>query len=251
MRQGALIGSVLAVLVGLSAWAGRQERLVKPGLHEASPGRIRILDAGFPKRIVDGAGFCMTIPRPPRRIVSTTLMTDELLLDLVGPERIAAVTHFADDPTLSNAPEAARGLPVAGTGSVERVIALEPDLVLAARFLKPEFADLLQRSGVPVLNFDRYETLAEIRENLLILGSLLGEEERARTRARAMDETLERARHAADGAQAPPRVLYYTLSGYTLGAGTVFDEILALAGGPTPPPRRACRDTGRSPWRPR
>jgi len=39
----------------------------------------------------------------PRRIVSLTLATDEILLDLVPVERIAGVTNLVDDPEIPHA----------------------------------------------------------------------------------------------------------------------------------------------------
>ena len=47
---------------------------------------------------------------PPRRIVSLTVCTDQLLLDLVDRDRIAALTYLAVDPTVSMRVEDARGL---------------------------------------------------------------------------------------------------------------------------------------------
>ena len=37
----------------------------------------------------------------PQRIVSLNLCTDQLLLQLVEPERIAALTYLSDDPRQS------------------------------------------------------------------------------------------------------------------------------------------------------
>jgi hypothetical protein len=49
---------------------------------------------------------------PPKRIVSLNLCTDQLVMMLVGPERIAAVSHMALDPKLSVLADTAADLPI-------------------------------------------------------------------------------------------------------------------------------------------
>src|SRR5215216_174515 len=44
--------------------------------------------AGYPRSLRDGSGEALTIPRRPRRIVSQTLGTDQILFDICDRERI-------------------------------------------------------------------------------------------------------------------------------------------------------------------
>src|SRR5215475_12097748 len=81
---------------------------------------------------------------PPRRIVSLDLCTDQLVLELVQPDRIAAVTHLAADPAVSAIPEKARGIPITH-GNAEDVLRYDPDLVLAGPFGVASTVDLLRR----------------------------------------------------------------------------------------------------------
>src|SRR5262245_20537950 len=69
----------------------------------------------------------------PRRIVSLDLCTDQMLVELVPRDRIAAVTHLAADPTVSAIPEKARGILITH-GDAEDVLRLDPDLILAGPF---------------------------------------------------------------------------------------------------------------------
>lgn len=231
MRETFVVTGAAAAIMGaavLASWGGR---VAIPGVQPPLGERTRVLGETFPRTVVEDGGYRTRIVRPPRRIVSTALLADEMILDLVGPDRMRAVTPFAHDPTLSNVTAAAARVPPLGLPDVERVIALEPDLVVTARFTAPEFVALLREAGVPVLRVDQYQTLAEIRESLLLLGRVLGAEREAERLAAEMDARLARVRAIAAAARARPRVLYYTLSGYTIGGGTVFDEILAAAGG--------------------
>ena len=80
----------------------------------------------------------------PKRIVSLDLCTDQLLIDLVPRERIAAVTHLAADASVSAIPEKARGLPITH-GGAEDVLARDPDLILAGPWGVAGTVSLLQR----------------------------------------------------------------------------------------------------------
>src|SRR5688572_22379603 len=56
----------------------------------------------FPKTLVDSYGQRIVLQQPPQRIVSAMLASDEILLDLIPPERLAAVTRLAVMPDQSN-----------------------------------------------------------------------------------------------------------------------------------------------------
>jgi len=73
---------------------------------------------------------------PPQRIMSLKVCTDELLLDLVAPSRIASVTFLSrEKAALKLWPQAAR-IPV-NHNSPEEVLATRPDLILTDSFTSP------------------------------------------------------------------------------------------------------------------
>ena len=80
----------------------------------------------------------------PTRIVSLDLCTDQLLIELVGRERIAAVTHLAADPAVSAIPAKAKGIPITH-GAAEDVLRYDPDLILAGPFGVSPTVGLLRR----------------------------------------------------------------------------------------------------------
>jgi iron complex transport system substrate-binding protein len=166
-------------------------------------------------------------------IVSTNLPTEEILLALVPPERVLAVSVFADDPQLSNVREPAARVPHRvrpGTGDgTEHILSLDPSVVLIFPYSRPEAQALLTRSGVPVAHVPAATDLAGVRETVRHLGRLVNETARAETLVRGMDETLEAVRGRVEGATRP-RVLFYN-RGYVAGRGTLYDELLEAAGG--------------------
>src|SRR3546814_5557596 len=73
-------------------------------------------------------------PAPATRggIVSTNPCADQILVSLVQPERIAAISHYSQDPAATSLPpEVARRYRVTA-GTAEEVIALRPDLVVTS-----------------------------------------------------------------------------------------------------------------------
>src|SRR5512141_849725 len=80
----------------------------------------------------------------PGRIMSLKICTDELLLDLVPPSRIASVTVLSQEKAaLKIWPQAAR-LAV-NHNSAEEVLATKPDLILTDSFTTPQMRNILAK----------------------------------------------------------------------------------------------------------
>jgi iron complex transport system substrate-binding protein len=185
---------------------------------------------GFPKALENGHSR-QTIPRAPVRIASLTVTADEILTAIAAPDRIAAVTYFADDPAIEvgagRAP--ARAARIRGIDP-EAVIALEPDLVFVAHYTLESAARILGSASIPVVRFQETRSYDDVASNVRLTAWAIGEEARGEEALSAMRARL--ASVAARTAGRPrPRVLYYSAVGYTAGTGTLIDEKIRLAGG--------------------
>ena len=97
----------------------------------------------------------------PARIVSLNMCTDELVLRLADPVRIASVTWLSQDPRNANMAEAARRVP-ANHGLAEEVLGFKPDLVVAFPGGRGT-ADMVRRArkaGVPAYVFQPADVTA-------------------------------------------------------------------------------------------
>lgn len=167
-------------------------------------------------------------PEPPQRVMSLSLCTDALALDLLPPRRILSVTYLAhrsSDPTL--AAKAARvGV---NYGNVEEVLAEKPDLVLAGTYSTPAARALLRQLGAPMLVLPPANNFAEIRDAVRRVARVLGTEARAEALLAHMDAVL------ADLARSRParriRVAAWSGDGYVPGRDTLFNALLEAAGG--------------------
>ncbi len=184
----------------------------------------------FPRTVRDGLGRAVTLSAPPQRIASVTLASDEILLDLVGAERLLGVTYLARDPAISNIADRLADVPRADlSGNPELLISLDADLVVMATYSNPAALDQMLAADVPVFVLADFGSLDDIRANIRLLGRATGTEIRAEAMIAQMD-----ARIAAVGARVAPcerlRTLYYERGGMTYGTGSTVDEMMQRAG---------------------
>jgi len=185
----------------------------------------------FPRTVIDGLGREVTIEVPPQKIASAALGSDEILLSLVGPERLLGVTYFAEDPAISNIADQLDAIPHTDlSGNPEYLISLEADLVILAAYNNPAALDQLLDANVPVFVLAEFNTIDEIRTNIRLLGQVTGEERKAEALIKDMNTRLQAVQDAITD-QEPVRVLYYEPGGITYGPGSTVDEIISLAGG--------------------
>ena len=188
-------------------------------------------EPAFPRTVVDGLGREVTLDAPPQRIASVSLGADEILLPLVGPERLLGVSYMAANPAISNVADALEGVPRTDLiGDPELLISLDADLVILAAYNNPAALDQLLDADVPVFVLADFNTLDDIRANIRLLGEVTGAELRAEALIAQMDARLEAVARAVEG-QPPVRVLFYEPGGITYGPGSTVDQIITLAGG--------------------
>ena len=223
-----LLLALAALLAGCSMQpaAGPQTEAAAPAAVEEPAD-----SQGFPRTIMDGLGSEVTIPQKPQRIVSLTLATDEILLSLVATERVRAVTYLAGDSIWTNVSEIARQVEHTVQSDPEQIIALEPDLVLAATYNNPDHIKLLRDAGIPVVVVSLFDSVDQVADNIRYVAQLTGDEARAEELIAAMEERLAAIEAMAAKAETKPRVLFYTAFGSSAGKGSTFSDIVQRAGG--------------------
>src|SRR5580765_6838275 len=130
--------------------------------------------AGFTVR--DQTGRSLTLPAPPRRIISLVPSVTEILFAIGAQDVLVGVTDFCDYP-----PEARKKQGVGGmvAPSLETIVALKPDLVVATSAGNGEavFTQLGRlKMAVYVVNPTR---LSDVFDLIARLGALTGREAEA------------------------------------------------------------------------
>jgi len=175
--------------------------------------------------LTDQTGREVSLPAPPRRIVSLVPSVAEVLFAIVARDWLAGVTDFCHYP-----PEARRKPRVGGmlAPNIETIITLEPDLAIATTAGNREETFVqLGRLRIPVY-------LADVPDLISRLGALTDHPVPAARSVTALDTRVR----MVVGRVAPlgrPCVLYVLWSEPVIvpGRGALVSELIALAGGVT------------------
>ena len=166
--------------------------------------------------------------RGARRIVCLTEETTEALYRMGEEDRIAGISAFTVRP-----PEARRQKPVVSQfvkADLEKIAALDPDLVLGFSDLQADICAELIRRGIQVHCFNQ-RSVAEILDMVRTLGAMIGEPEKGRALALELGGGLEMI--ATQAARFPwrPRVYFEEWHDPLITGIRWVSELIEIAGG--------------------
>ncbi|MBS0249852.1 MAG: cobalamin-binding protein [Proteobacteria bacterium] len=165
---------------------------------------------------------------PPRRIVCLTEETVETLYLLGEQERIVGVSGYAVRP-----PEVRREKPRVSaftSADIPKILALEPDLILAFSDLQAQIAADLARAGQEVHVFNQRD-LAGIFAMIRTLGALIGCSAKAEALAVSLAQRIETVRAEAAGQSYRPRVYFEEWDDPLIAGLGWVSELIEIAGG--------------------
>ncbi len=181
------------------------------------------------REVIDQTGRHVNVPDHPQRIISLAPSITETLYALGLADRLVGDTDYCDYP------EEARSKPHVGAminPSLERIVALKPDLVLGTdEANRRETADQLASLGIPLYGVTAHTVDGTI-QSLADLGNILGAQQqtqelvaRLRERAAAIEKRVE--------GQPKPKVLFavWYRPLITAGSQTFIADVILRAGG--------------------
>lgn len=161
------------------------------------------------------------------RIVSLNPCSDAILAEVADADQIAAISHYSHDPGSSSmGVEAARRFPAVGD-SVEEVLNLRPDVVVAGTFMPPATVAALRRLGYRLELLPIAGTVEESRAQVRRLAALAGHPERGEALIARIDAALQRA---APGAGEPVPTVVWQSGGIVPGEGALITDLLRRTG---------------------
>jgi iron complex transport system substrate-binding protein len=186
----------------------------------------------FPLTLTDDEGTDVTLAAEPKKIVSLTPATTEILFALGVGDRIVAKV---EDPALY--PPEAKSIPdVAKFGSVdvEKIVGLGADLVIAGgnTFTPPEAIAQLRKLNVPTVVVYA-PTVAKVFADVELTGQAVGRVDVARDLAAAMRAEFDQISAATRGATKPRTWYEIDATGAFYGPAddSFLAEMIRLAGG--------------------
>ncbi|WP_408956558.1 ABC transporter substrate-binding protein [Natroniella sp. ANB-PHB2] len=186
----------------------------------------------YPVNIVDDLGKEIVVEEEPAKIVSLAPSHTEIVFALQGEDKLVGVTEY------DNYPKAAQEITSIGTitePSLERIISLQPDLVLAAELTPKETIQRLEQLGIDVVALAP-ESVNGVIETISLVGELMGQQDEAVSLTAEMNDKINEVREVIEKNivdEERPKVFYEVWKEplYTAGAGTFIDDLIHLAGG--------------------
>jgi iron complex transport system substrate-binding protein len=185
-------------------------------------------------KLTDSLGRDVTLPAPAHHVVSLAPSNTEILYALGAGSALAGRDDFSDYP-----PQATQ-VPSVGSEyphvNAEAVVALHPDLVLAAGVTSPDDVAQLAKLGLTVYATSNAGSLDDIYNDVRAVGKLVGAADAADKLVTSMQGRVMAVKtKAAAVAQHP--LVFYELDAtdpskpWTPGPGSFVDQLITLAGG--------------------
>lgn len=172
-------------------------------------------------------GLSQSVEAYPRRIICLTEETTETLYLLGEQDRIVGVSGYTVRP-----PEARRKPKVSAfiNAKFEKIMALEPDLVLAFSDLQADIARELIQRGVTVFTFNQ-RSVTEILQMILTVGRIVGCAEKAARLVTRLQSGIDEIQHSARRFPHRPKVFFEEWNDPLISGIRWVEELIELAGG--------------------
>lgn len=182
----------------------------------------------FPHTFADSRGTPIRIDHPPRRIVSLAPSITEIHIRLGLANRLVGVTRHCPRPDAQPAPFRFDSIEAPDP---ERILSLNPDLVLLTPMTPPAVAERIRRSGITVAALDQasYESICN---TVRILGRINLCEEKSNALLAQWEASQEHTRQRVKDLPSPTVGIFYdTEPLFTASNRTWIGRILRDAGG--------------------
>lgn len=164
----------------------------------------------------------------PERIVCLTEEPTEILYELGEEQRIVGISAYTCRP-----PRAADEHQVVSAfigGSVKKISALKPDLIIGFSDIQAQLAHDLIKANLPVVIFNQ-RSIQEILDVIITIGSIVGRRDAARDLVGGYIESLQAATARTKAQARRPRVYFEEWDDPRISAIEWVGELVEIAGG--------------------
>lgn len=182
-----------------------------------------------PECIFDDLGRLICLNETPRRIVSLAPAITETLFALGLGDRVVGVTDWCDFP-----PEALEKEKVGGytTPDIEKMVALNPDLVLVAHGTPMEVINSMVALGLTVFGIKTTD-LDDLLDDIRTIGEITDREIEAQVLTSEMAVEIQAVTNQTEELENRPTVFYMVWNNplQTAGSDTFIHELIEKGGG--------------------
>lgn len=183
----------------------------------------------------------VVIEEKPQSIAALSLDVSETVLNLVEPERITAISQSTENDYLSHFAEQSKEVNTKVVGAridPEQVLSFNADLVLVTMThgAEQDATEMLQSAGIPLAAFERWHTIELLKQNIGLIGQLVGEDDKAQSLIEQIEAEVDRVQAVVGAGEEKPSVLVVSQvssnSGpYILGPSSIAHDIIKHSGG--------------------
>ena len=184
--------------------------------------------------VTDDYGRTVVIPTQPQRVVSLSPAVTEIMFALGAGDLLVGRTDFCVYP------DAAGDIPSIGGISnlnVERILSMQPDLIISGSMVGKKFTDQFDQMGTPMVCVIEKPKFEALYDNIKAIGRLVGKEKEADSLIENLKLRMESLLAHGDNSQnfQLPSVYYVVGFGaggnFTAGGNTFINDIIRMAGG--------------------
>jgi iron complex transport system substrate-binding protein len=202
--------------------------LIIPLVAKGAPEQI--VEASDYLSVIDWRGELITLDKEPQRIVSLSPNVTETLFALGLGDKIVGRTDYCDYPS-----EVFDIVSVGDlmTPSIEKIISLEPDVVIISNIGQKETVEALDRAHIKIAYFDEDQDMEGTYSLIEKVGQLTGTKQVAEQLISSMRDIVSEVQHSNVGKNRPT-AYYVTGFGewgdFTATGDTYLHDIITLAG---------------------
>ena len=173
-------------------------------------------------------GVSVAVPENPKRILALSSASDTILLGLVEPDRLVGINTLSTYEEYSlEAKRAKLVKPAMSSYPLEKIIALEPDLVIAPDYISADVIYGLRHMGIATVVVPTPSTVDGVIQNVMDIAHIIGEDEKGSFYIRKIHREIDEIKHLGESIPIEQRktVLFVSsMDGYT-GTGSLFDDM--------------------------
>ncbi|UIP08110.1 ABC transporter substrate-binding protein [Erythrobacter sp. SDW2] len=173
-----------------------------------------------------GSPRLASAPSEGPTIVSLNPCADAILAEVAAPGQLLAISHYSHAPAATSMDLAKARTLLATGGTVEEVLALDPDVVVGSTFMDPATVKAFERLGMQVETLGIASTVADSKAQVQQLAAVAGEPERGEALIGRIDAALAATAH--DGTSVS--TVLWQDGGIVPGEGTLVAELMEHTG---------------------
>ncbi len=220
-----LLTLMLALVMGMSACGSKPSEASAAGTGQTGNETV------YPVELTDSYGSVITLEAEPERVVSVAPNLTELMYKLGAGEKLVGRSDYCDYP------EEAASVESVGTLSspdIEKIISLEPDVVIVSTHFDEENTKKLEDLNIPVITLYEEKSVTGVYDMITILGTAVNRNEEASACVEEMKGAIAEVEGRVKDLEKPS--VYYVVGygeygDFTAGGDTFVGGLIELAGG--------------------